>query len=292
MPKLSQLTAIPWQHVLLFGPPKSGKTTVAGELAKHGFDLVWFDLEKGSTTLRQLNKEEQDRIDIVAVPDSPMFPIAIETCLKVIKPPPIDPVTKLPGVWKICTEHGKVACPTCMPKTDATYDTVNLYARQEKTIYVFDSITQLVNSAINNIRKGKPDDYKFEWDDWGALGIVMERFFSYVQNLPGHIVCISHETEVEMEDGKLKLVATAGTRNFSRNSAKYFDHVVYSEVKNKTHVAASSTTYANNILTGSRLAIATELAATPSLIDIFTGKIGSAQAQPAVIKNLIAQVKK
>jgi hypothetical protein len=161
-----------------------------------------------------------------------------------------------------------------------------MYAPKPKHIYVFDSITQLVNSAINNIKKGKGEDYKFEWDDWGNLGVLMDRFLSHIQTMPAHVICISHETEVEMEDGKMKLVATAGTRNFSRNSAKYFDHVVYAEVKNKSHVAGSSTTYSNNILTGSRLSVSTESEKQPTLLNIFLGKVGSAQAQPAVIKNL------
>lgn len=55
-----------------------------------------------------------------------------------------------------------------------------------------------------------------------------------------------------MVDGKNKLVSVGGTTNFSRNTAKYFDDVVYCEVKNKQHVFASSSTYSGQIMTGSR----------------------------------------
>jgi hypothetical protein len=87
-----------------------------------------------------------------------------------------------------------------------------------------------------------------------------------------------------MEDGKNKLVPTAGTRNFSRNTAKYFDEVIYCEVKNKKHIAASSSTYANNVLSGSRTGQVLETQANASLIPIFKGEIPSttnAQLTPA-----------
>ena len=110
----------------------------------------------------------------------------------------------------------------------------------------------------------------------------MDMFLSYVQQAPYNIVCISHETEVEMEDGKSKLVPTAGTRNFSRNTAKYFDEVVYCEVKNKKHVAASSTTYANNVLTGSRTGNVLESKpGEASLVSIFLNQTSAGTANVA-----------
>jgi len=138
------------------------------------------------------------------------------------------------------------------------------------TIVVFDSLTQLTNSAIAHITKAQPEDYKLEYDDWANLGKLMDVFLSHVQQAGFHVVCISHETEVKMEDGKDKLVPTAGTRNFSRNTAKYFDEVVYCEVKNKKHAVGSSTTYSGNILTGSRSGTSLESATSASLVPIFT----------------------
>ncbi len=291
MPKLTNVAASAWQHVLLFGPPKSGKTRVAGELAEHGYNLVWFDFESGYNTLRQLSTAAQERINIIPVPDSPQFPVGIETALKVVRNPGTNITDGAPKYHAICVEHGKVDCPLCKKDGKPT-EQVNMYLSAPDTIYVFDSMTQIVNSYIAHIMKQKGEDYKFEWDDWGNLGKVMDRFLSFVQTMPAHVIVISHETEVEMEDGKLKLVATAGTRNFSRNSAKYFDHVVYSEVKNRKHIAASSTTYSNNILTGSRLNVSTESGEQPTLLDIFKGKVGTAQAPASLVKNLTAAVKK
>jgi len=258
--KLSQRTQSKHHHILLFGPPKSGKSLLAGKLSAK-YNLIWFDLESGSNTLFQLPTEYQERIELINLPDTRGFPIAIETCLKVIKGAPVD----------ICEEHGKVGCAICK-RDGKPFTSVALNSIGEDTIVVFDSITQLTNSAIAHITKNQPEDYKMEFDDWGNLGKLMDTFFSYVQQAPYSVVCISHETEVEMVDGKNKIVPTAGTRNFSRNTAKYFDEVFYCEVKNKRHVVGSSTTYANNILTGSRSGQTTETDSDASLIPIFTGE--------------------
>jgi hypothetical protein len=259
--KLSQRSLTKSHRVLLFGPPKSGKTQLAGELSKE-FNLIWFDLENGVDTLRRLPVEQQERVEVISIPDTRSFPIAIETCLKAIKG----------NKGAICEKHGKWQCALCI-KDSLPLVPIELNALSSDTIVVFDSLTQLTNSAIAHITKDKPDDYKLAYDDWGNLGKLMDVFLSHVQQAPFNVVCISHETEVQMEDDSLKLVPTAGTRNFSRNTAKYFDEVIYCEVKNKKHIAASSTTYANKILTGSRNGFVLE--STPgaaSLIPIFKGE--------------------
>jgi len=259
--KLSQKSASKSHRVLLFGPPKSGKTELAGKVSE-SFNVLYFDLENGTDTLLKLPPEWQDRVEVISIPDTRGFPIAIETMLKVIKG------TKC----EICEKHGKVLCAICK-KESAPFVSVELNTIPLDTIVIIDSLTQLTNSAIAHITKNQPEDYKLEWEDWGNLGKLMDTFLSYVQQAPFNIICISHETEVEMEDGKQKLVPTAGTRNFSRNTAKYFDEVIYCEVKNKKHVAASSTTYANNILSGSRTGHTLENSpGEASLIPIFKGE--------------------
>lgn len=259
--KLSQMKGSKSHRVLLFGPPKAGKTFLAGKLSEK-YNLLWFDLEKGVDTLLQLPPEQQERVEVISLPDTRSFPIAIETCLKAIKG----------SKGTICEEHGKWNCMVC-EKAGAASIPVELNSLGLDTIVVFDSLTQLTNSAIAHITKNKPDDYKLEYDDWGNLGKLMDIFLSHVQQAPFHVVCISHETEAEMEDGKNKIVPVAGTRNFSRNAAKYFDAVIYCEVKNKKHVAASSTTYSGSILTGTRTGQALEKEEIPNLIPIFTGEI-------------------
>lgn len=83
MPALNTLHASKTKRILVYGPPKSGKTKLVGELAEK-MKLIWFDLENGKDTLFQLPQEWQANIDMFSIPDARAFPMAIETCLKVV----------------------------------------------------------------------------------------------------------------------------------------------------------------------------------------------------------------
>ena len=264
--KLSEKKRSSTHRVLVFGAPKSGKTELVGVLSS-AFNLLWFDLENGYATLLKLPKEQQERIEIISIPDTKVFPIAIETMLKVITG----------AALSICDNHGKVACQLCK-KDNAPETRVCLNELSEDTIVVVDSITQLANSAMNHLTKTQPDTYKPEWSDYRNQGQLLDKFLSQAQQAKFNIVCITHEVETEMEDGRKKLVPVAGTTNFSRNTAKYFDDVVYCEVKNRKHAFASSTTYAGNILTGSRSGMEIEKDDVPTLLKIFTGN-GSVEVE-------------
>lgn len=255
--KLTLKALSPIHRALIYGPPKTGKTQLAGALSEFK-KLIWFDLENGYATLLKFPEAWKERIEIISLPDTRSYPIAIETCLKVVKGDAVN----------ICEEHGKVGCPVCT-KNAAPSVKIELNKLGEDTVVVFDSLTQLTASAIAHITKGKPDDYKLDYSDWGNLGKLMEIFLSHIQQASYNVVCISHETEAELEDGKIKLVPVAGTRAFSRNTAKYFDHVVYAEVKNKKHNFYSSTTSATNLNTGSRTGISLESITDSPLIALF-----------------------
>jgi hypothetical protein len=94
---------------------------------------------------------------------------------------------------------------------------------------------------------------------------------------------------VELEDGKMKIVPVAGSRAFSRNSAKFFGHVVYSQVQLKAHKFTSTTTAMPHTIAGSRLDVATEKMDEPSLIPIFESGIKTNQSNGQIAA---AQLKK
>lgn len=262
MAKLSSLSPSTTQRVLLYGPPKTGKTQIAGALSSD-FDLLWFDLEAGKDTLFKLPKEQQERINIISIPDTRGWPIAAETMLKVVK-----------GLkCSICEEHGKVTCLSCM-KLSKPQEVVCLAELPAGTIVVIDSGTQLTSSFIAHITKEQDEMYKMQTDDWGHVAKFVDMFLSYLQQLKCHIILITHETEAELEDGKHRVVPVMGSRNSSRNVAKYFDHVVYSQILNGKHEFGSSTLYKNNITTGSRSGAVLEgTGKNPSLLDIMKGNV-------------------
>ena len=256
MAKLSTKQHSQTHRVLIFGGPKTGKSQLAGELAEH-YNIIWVDMENGHEVLFKLPNEWQERIELINLPDTRSYPIAVETALKMVK-----------GPVSICEEHGKVGCMICK-RAEAEMVDVDLNSLDHNSVVVFDSLTQLSNSAIANITKNEPDDYKLTYNDWGNLGKLLDIFLSHIQQAGYNVIVISHEVEAETEGKKKTLVPVGGTRNFSRNIAKYFDHVIYAERKNKKHVFGSSTQYATNILTGSRTDATIEDLEKPSLLAIF-----------------------
>ena len=240
---------------LIYGPPKSGKTALVGKLAEH-FKLHWLDLENGIKTLLNpaiLKPEFRKNINVINIPDHRTYPIAIDTVREILKG----------GNKKICYAHGKVACPICAKVADARWSEINLSEFTDNDILVIDSLSQLSNSAMNKgilkeLQKPGGEEYKPTFHDYAMQGAFLDGVLSLIQVLDLNICVISHEVESEMTDGKDKIVPLAGTRNFSKLSAKYFDSAVYTALVNKQHRAFSDTTYAPNILTGSRLPVSVD----------------------------------
>lgn len=279
MPNLSTMKPSTRHSVCVFGPPKSGKTELMGELSKK-FRLKWFDLENGIATLFKLPNEQKERIDIIQLPDTKAFPIGIQTMLKVITGAAVS----------ICEEHGKIDCLICR-KEQKPEQRICLNECTDQDIVVVDSGTALSSSAMNHITKNQNDDYKYEWDDYRKQGTLLDRFLTEVQQARFNIVIATHELEVDLEDKSKKLVPLFGSSNYARNSAKFFGHVVYCTKQNNKHKFASATTYSNNVLTGSRTDIAIEGMEAASLIPIFEGKVGEKAPDKVIANNALAALK-
>jgi len=258
--KLSDFKPSATRKILIYGPPKSGKTALAGTLAATK-KLHWFDLESGINTLMQ-GGYNIDNIDYYRLPDSQGFPIAVETLIKVVKG----------GEHKICNLHGKVNCPMC--KLPEQYSVINVDKLGTDDVLVIDSISQLTNSVMNYILKDrmlKDTDVKPTFDDWARSGLLMDRIFSIIQQAAFNVVAISHETLVEMEDGKKRIVPLAGSSNVSKTFAKYWDDIIYCEVMNKKYRRYSTVESCSvNATVGSRNG--TVLNETDSLAKLFGGK--------------------
>lgn len=243
------------RRILVYGAPKTGKTVLVGGLAAK-FRLTWFDLENGANSLvSNIPKEFHKNIELIQVPDTKEFPIAVETMLKVFNG----------GKVTICEAHGKVSCPLCKMAGVV----VELNAMEADQCVVIDSATQLSASVMSFIGKGKGDDWKPDWDDWRKQGSILERIFTQIQQAGYNVVVISHEVLAEMQDQKQKIVPVCGSSNFSRTFAKFFDDVIYCELVNKKHKFASGTGYGMGILSGSRSNLKIEDNTAPSLLPLF-----------------------
>lgn len=257
--------------LLVYGPPKGGKTALVGKLAEAGFILHFIDLDHGIKTLlnpEMLKPQFRKNIQVYALPDHRMYPVAIDTVRAILKG----------GLRKFCHSHGKLVCPICNKDAAAKWYEIDILKFTDKDILVIDTVSQLSNSAMNKVvHKDITDpktgeDYKATFNDYAKQGALMEEVFSLIQVMDVNVICISHEVDSEKaESPKEYLVPVAGTRNASKLVAKYFDEVVYVNVVNKKHSVMNTSTSSSNVLTGGRSGVKLDLLkdAEISLLPLF-----------------------
>lgn len=275
------------QKVLVYGASKTGKTLLAGQLGAKFKNVIWFDLERGILTLKQLPIAVQANINIIRIPDNRKDYPGITAMLKISE-----------GPVEICDMHGTIGlCLKCrnaqaMNKPSGTMQNIDIeLAPTKDTVFVLDSMTQLTHSAMGFTFKGKqmkdiqsmPEKQTFH--HYMIQGFFLDRFLTNMQNSSANWVVISHEESLELTDGTEKLVPMAGTRNFSKNSARYYDHCVHCSIINNTYRRNSSGTTDGKVLSGSRTDI--DLAKNPELgiVDLLRSK-NTPKVVPAASPNL------
>lgn len=238
----------PNHSILIYGPPKSGKTRLVGtaialpEVKR----IFWFDLENGVETLLHMGLSDADleKVTVFRVANTRDNPIGIETMLRAFS-------AKTP--IQICDAHGKVACAACTA-AKASFTPFRLGDCTHEDLIVIDSGSELGDSALAAACKGKPIEYKPTFDDYGTAGKWLGDLCSTIQQAHHtNFVVITHEIALEDDDGKDKFFPLVGTKNFSLKVSKYFGTVVYTSRKLGKHVAGSSSVYRPDVLTGSRV---------------------------------------
>jgi len=253
-------TIKPNHSILIYGPPKTGKTRLVGTAAriKELDRIIWIDLENGAETLLHMNltPEELDKIELIRVPDTREVPRGCETVLKML--------SSREDI-KICDLHGKVNCVEC--KNSGTV--FNLKKCTHKDLIVIDSGSQLGDSALAMACAGKPIEFKPGWDEWGLSNKYLGDILSVIQQAVNtNFVVITHELIIEEEVNGIKrdkILPLMGTKAFCAKVAKYFGTVVYAELKLGKHTAGSSSTYKPNHITGSRVNAKIEAGKEPDL---------------------------
>lgn len=271
IPSLLKVGVDEVDHAILFGEPKTGKTTLAALLAEY-FHVLWLDGDKGLTAaLNNIHPEMADRIRVIKIPDNTDYPIMVNTILKLVKG----------SKTNICLTHGIVDCSVCKTSNLQTVD-IALNSLDKTWVVVMDSQTQFYASVLafayyKDTKKaygtGVPTDYKGDWDFRGIAYQCADMFGNYMKDLRCQWVSISHESLVDMADGTTsKIVPVAGSKNISSQYGKWFGSMIFAKKVNNKHNFMSSSLYSSTVQTGSRSGVSLEKKAVPSLLHIFRPK--------------------
>lgn len=263
MPKATELKQNHTRRVLVYGPPKTGKTVLVAQLAEHFDNVHWFDFDSGHSVLFNQSMVKPNLLDnmmIYTIPDNKDDPNALATALKVLRG----------GKTNICHEHGRVNCMICKTQGKG-FDEFHLQSLGPKDLVVFDALSTLWSSILAQVSAKEDDDYKFLQDDWGVAGKYTDMIMGFIKAAKHtNFVCISHVLESDPKDKKpAQTFPQFGTRNFSRNLGKDFDDVIYCDVLNGKYIAASSGSWRMNIKTGTRSSVELEKQAKPELISLW-----------------------
>lgn len=254
------------QRILLYGPPKSGKSVAAGLLAKE-YEVIYIDLENAASALiNNVPAQFHSKIDYIGLKDSQDNPVATDLL------PTILEGTKI----RFCALHSKKLCLVCRNDPAAVYNEVELKNCKTETVVVIDSFTQLTDSVIGKVTEDLSVDDKLQFDHWGEVARRLHRLLSALQVANYHVVAISHEQVVVLPDKTEKLVPTLGSRNSSKSVGRYFDHLVRMSVRNKDFKSYSAQGSQVNALVGSRSNLDMDADPTLTLVDLLKGKVGKA----------------
>lgn len=273
----------PNHSVLIYGPPKSGKTKLVGTAATlpEINRIYWFDLENGIETLlgMGLTDAQLEKVTVFKIPDTKDNPVAIETMLKVFS-------AKTPV--KICDAHGVVECVACKALPSTSFCLLNC---THNDLVVIDSGSQLGDSALSATMKGRDTMAKPGWDEYGLQSKWLGDILSVIQQAKmTNFVIITHEIALTDDENKDKIVPLMGTKGFCMKVSKYFGTVAYVHKKLNKHVAGSSSTYRSDVLTGSRVNAVLESSAAPDMRKILVD--GGILRLPAVVDSVTEVVEK
>ena len=265
------------QHLLVYGDPSTGKSTLVSKLAEDGrWNLKWLSLDNGHSVLLKLTAAAQERVELFNIPDTRGYPVGVDAVRRLLDRKPCH----------FCDLHGKNDCSVCA-KAQAGFSDLDVNALKATDILVLDNLSQLSDSTMALIVKNKEIDYKLQLDDWGSLRFHLVKYLTDIQQLPCNLVCIAHAVEEELVDKNKKVMPAVGSSTFAPKVAGYFDHVVFCRVFNNKHRYGSSSTYLPSIITKSRTDIEIEKMPVESLVPFFDGTIGStAPSTSEVVRTL------
>lgn len=285
--KVTDYLTNPAQHIMIYGEPFTGKSTLAATVANLGFRVIWISLDRSVVHLQNLPAEAKEMIELIYIPDNRDNPVAYQSIMGMFSGRPTA----------ICHLHGRLECKVCKEHHADDFTPVQFSKLGIETVVVIDHLTQTAESAMNrvirySIENKEQDANKITWDkitdealvmykpgysQWQYLWNYMSALLDKIQAAPFHVIVVSHVVESKQEDGNKRLVPHGGSDRFSRNVPRYFDHIITTEVGNGKHKFSSATTDATMLIAGSRTDISISKlfkeGERPTLKPFFTGEV-------------------
>lgn len=267
MAKLGSIKRQPTERIQLYGAPGVGKTHLIGELAEAGYEIHYFDFENGKKTLFNFSKEAQNRINYYRVTDTAHIPKAGKFMLT---------LAKLNGKIRFCDAHGEINCLACK-NNGGEFNDFDMAALGSKDVVVFESLTKISLSVMNNIFKdtNRGPDTKPEWDDYGRQGMIIESILAFFEQCNTNVVFTSHPMDVTKDDKYECTAPVAGTGVRSSNSGKFFDHQLLLRQEGARRVLYSQSDKLPKFRIKSRYNIDLSKLPQPSLLPLFEYKMDS-----------------
>ena len=247
--------------ILIYGDSGCGKTRLAATAATIPAlnKIYYIDLENGSDTILNMGLPDEalGKIQLYKICDTRKDPHAMSTMLKIFS---------AREDISLCEEHGRINCLECTRAKKPT-QTFNLTKMTHNDLVIIDSGSQLADCGVNALLKGQPEDAILQIQEWGTVNNWLKSILQTVQaGRYTNVVVLTHVLYDEEYSGtgvnktliRTKIYPLMGTKTFSTQVGKYFGTIVHLEVKNKKHVGGSSTVYALNTQTKSRLGIKVE----------------------------------
>ena len=247
--------------ILIYGDSGCGKTRLAATAATIPAlnKIYYIDLENGSDTILNMGLPDGalGKIQLYKICDTRKDPHAMSTMLKMFS---------AREDIALCEEHGRINCLECTRAKKPT-QIFNLTKMTHNDLVIIDSGSQLADCGVNALLKGQPEDAILQIQEWGTVNNWLKSILQTVQaGRYTNVVVLTHVLYDEEYSGtginktliRTKIYPLMGTKTFSTQVGKYFGTIVHLEVKNKKHVGGSSTVYALNTQTKSRLGIKVE----------------------------------
>ena len=247
--------------ILIYGDSGCGKTRLAATAATIPAlnKIYYIDLENGSDTILNMGLPDEalKKIQLYKICDTRKDPHAMSTMLKIFS---------AREDISLCEEHGRINCLECTRAKKPT-QIFNLTKMTHNDLVIIDSGSQLADCGVNALLKGQPEDAILQIQEWGTVNNWLKSILQTVQaGRYTNVVVLTHVLYDEEYSGtginktliRTKIYPLMGTKTFSTQVGKYFGTIVHLEVKNKKHVGGSSTVYALNTQTKSRLGIKVE----------------------------------